>query len=59
MNHSLGNIDERDTKTESNLEMIAHVIKESTDKYFPYKQRKRREFEKTQSEMNTNKIDHN
>ena len=43
MNHSLGKINEKATNVESYLEKIAHVIKESTDEYFPIKQVKRRE----------------
>ena len=43
MNHSL----EQDTNAESYLDKIAQVIKESTNKYFPTKQVKRREPKKS------------
>ena len=43
MNHSLGEIDERDTDAESYLEKIAQIIKESTDKYIPIMEVKRHE----------------
>ena len=43
MNHSLGKIIEQDSDAESYLEKIAHVIKDSTDKFFPIKQVKRHE----------------
>ena len=41
MNHTLGKINEQNSDAESYLEEIAHVIKGSTDKYFPTKQVKR------------------
>ena len=47
MNHSLGKINEQDSDAESYLEEIAHVIKDSTDKYFPTKQVKRHEPKKS------------
>ena len=47
LNHSLGKINEQDSDAESYLEEIAHVIKDSTDKYFPTKQVKRHEPKKS------------
>ena len=38
MNHYLGKTYEQDTNAESYLERIEQTIKESTDKYFPFKQ---------------------
>ena len=40
MNHSLGKFDQRDISVELYLEKIAHVIKESTDKFFQLSKRK-------------------
>ena len=47
MNHSLRNIDERDTNAESYLEKIAKLFKESRDKNFPFKQVRRHEPKKS------------
>ena len=43
----MGKIIEQDSDAESYLEEIAHVIKDSTDKYFPTKQVKRHEPKKS------------